>query len=463
MKNYPLIQIARVVVETEGPISIGSGETDVFFDMPIVRDANNLPYLPGTSVAGVLRHLLSPHFDEPTLEEVFGIQRGSDGQVARLIFSSGHLIGSDGQAAEGLLPTDRGLFKDTFLNSLMYRGIEKRDRVRINHRGTYHHGAKFDMNFLVPGARFVFDVKFYGEAHHAVWQKLLSLLASGFVQVGRNTRNGFGKLKVVDLLTTTFDLSKMVDLEAYAKWTGSLNASLPNTQKPAIAATQSTDLLYTLELQPADFFLFSSGKKDGEEGAADISGVRGKRITWKGSAPKIEDAELIVPATSVKGALAHRTLYHLHKLEGLFAGEEWVSDDSEARKKPIAPLFGMAANEKEKEAGYAGALWFSDVYLKSSDEHLVQVAHVSIDPLTQGNIQGALFQEEVVDSAAFPNQIYTLQIRLQPEKVLVEAVKKQVLFAAFEAALSDLASGLLPLGGAVNRGHGRFNGTIKKS
>ena len=52
-----LIQQTRLVIETQTPMAINSGLREVGFDSQLARDANGLPYIPGTSIAGVWRNL----------------------------------------------------------------------------------------------------------------------------------------------------------------------------------------------------------------------------------------------------------------------------------------------------------------------------------------------------------------------------------------------------------------------
>jgi len=48
--------LARLTIEFETAFIIGGGQDDLLFDDVFVADANGLPTLPGSSLAGVLRH-----------------------------------------------------------------------------------------------------------------------------------------------------------------------------------------------------------------------------------------------------------------------------------------------------------------------------------------------------------------------------------------------------------------------
>ena len=472
MKDIRIINLARVTIETTLPLSIGSGHADLFDDMPVALDANGLPFIPGTSIAGVLRSAMRAIYDQEknSIDEKFGFQEGSQGKASSFVFSAAHLLGSKSNVAEGILEKRDNRLADPFLEQLRTRGIERRDRVRINHRGTAVKNAKFDISMLVPGARFVFDIKYLCQSNEdAMWNKVLAALNNKLVRFGRSTRSGFGDFIVLDTKVARFDLANKADLDLYINWTGSLNDPLPNSNSfvvPISGKAENGYDVYTIELIPDDFFLFSNGKKDSTSGEADMSALTGTRIVWNGTNLEFQDEEIVLPAASVKGALAHRTLFHFNRINERYADQMALSEDKEASedewKEPLNALFGFAKDDKTSDqaniTGMAGKLRFSDVYKKVAEQAFAKIAHVSIDRLTQGNIQGALFQEEVVD---LQQEALTFQILLEEKGA--EDYTKDHLLEAFECALDDLCNKRLPLGGGVNRGHGRFTGKWTKS
>ena len=469
MKDIKAIHIARVTIETTLPLSIGSGHADLFLDMPIALDANGLPFIPGTSIAGVLRSAMRNVYghEKNSINHLFGFQEGNKGKASNFIFSSAHLLGSTGIVAEGILEKKGNRFAAPYLQQISVRGIEKRDRVRINHRGTAVKSAKFDISMLIPGARFVFDIKYLSEGNDdGMWKQVLDALHSKLVRFGRSTRSGFGDFAVVQVNVARFNLAKEAELNQYMEWTGGLNDPLPNSEN-YIQPTKNNKgyTAYTVELEPDDFFLFSNGKKDSASGEADMSALRGARIVWNGKTPDFQEEEIVIPASSVKGALAHRTLFHYNRLKGKFADQKAFPEDEEEWKENIRELFGFAKDDKNakanEKAGMAGKLRFSDVYLNVNPvDSFTNIAHVSIDRLTQGNIQGALFQEEVVDFQKEKKNL-KLEILLEESETLDNSEK--ILLEAFEYALDDLCNKRLPVGGGVNRGHGRFTGKCIKS
>ena len=81
--------------------------------------------------------------------------------------------------------------------------------------------------------------------------------------------------------------------------------------------------------------------------------------------------------------------------------------------------------------------------------------HVSIDRFTGGAISGALFNEEALFAGGAQ---FTMEILVRKDA----AAEDPDILKAFENALDDACSGILPLGGGVNRGNGTFRGSWKK-
>ncbi len=65
------------------------------FDSALVTDANDLPAIPGSSLAGVLRHLWRGTYGSHTHDDaLFGYQSGNLGDASRLAISWGALLDS---------------------------------------------------------------------------------------------------------------------------------------------------------------------------------------------------------------------------------------------------------------------------------------------------------------------------------------------------------------------------------
>lgn len=469
--KYTHRYLARFIIEAETPLAIGSGERNVLTDRLVATDVNGLPFIPGTALAGVLRNAVQ-QIDK---NDVFGFQKGSDGKGSRLILSSAQMVGKNGHVIDGLQTID---FLDGFYAH--FQNLPIRQHVRISHKGAAEQGGKFDEQVVYKGTRFCFEMELVGtESDKETWKQLIDEFSNPAFRIGGGTRKGFGAIKVEDIKCKTLNLKLENELNMYLEKTAKLNDKFwiedYNYTKPT---PQSENWIhYEISLTPDNFFLFGSGFGS-EDGSADMSYVTEKVIDWSSGNGVFTDEKVLIPATSVKGALAHRTAFHFNKAKEVYADkfEEpgfcssliqkgyWLPDECkyfDSKKTDdifkmvsegnpaVRTLFGYSANDVN---GQRGKVIFSDIFLseKKNDKQKL-LNHVAIDRFTGGAMDGALFSEEVTAS----KEQFNMEIYVN------ECVSPDYL-KAFECALNDLCTGMLPLGGGTMRGYGCFNGTWTK-
>lgn len=317
--NYNHRFIARITVESETPISVGSGEKGISTDRLIAKDANGLPYIPGTALTGVLRHSFN---SEIFVNDIFG-SGGNDGSGSRLIISSALLVGEDGKTViEGLknINTEAGYYS-------YFNRLPERDHVRMTDKGaadTANHG-KYDEELVHKGTRFVFEIELMGnEADKSSWEVILQQITSPVFRIGAGTRKGFGKLKVIQESSkkSIFDLNKEEGLKGYLQKSSSLNDSTKGWSdllQPIKSKSIPSWKCYSFKLSAKDFFLFGAGFGDDD---ADNKPKTERFFEWETGKPVLTKKEyLLIPATSVKGVLSHRTAYHYNKLKEIFIGD----------------------------------------------------------------------------------------------------------------------------------------------
>ena len=436
---YTYRHIARIVIEAETPIAVGSGRSDILTDSPVVRDINGLPFIPGSSLAGVLRHALGIADDE---KNIFGHHDDNGGEGSRLSVSDAVMIGAEGKAMDGLQPgIDRtGAFYKHFVD------LPIRQHVRIGDKGSAEDGGKFDNEVVLRGTRFVFEMELVSDtADEPTFSDALKQLQGSSFRIGSGTRCGLGKVKVVSMQRRVLNLSIRNDLDAYLRKSSCLADSFDGADEELSVATDSAWNKYVLKLKPLDFFSFGSGH--GDDDVDDVP-VTESVVTWKDGIPSVETGRTLIPATSVKGALAHRTAYHYNKIRGLFAGN---SEAKKGDKNPaVAAIFGKAGDGASADGITRGNILLSDVHASEVKDKVL--THVKIDRFTGGTMRGALFNEKVLYGRG---QEYTLEILVAKDALNGENVRE-----AFEASLHDVCDGLLPLGGGVNRGNGIFTGEL---
>ena len=285
---------------------------------------------------------------------------------------------------------------------------------------------------------------------------VLRELNSQTLRIGSGTRSGFGKIAVKKVVWRKLDLTNSADLEFYLNKSSDLSQPFEGDVFDE-AADSDKWVTYELMLQPEDFFLFGSGFGDED---VDMTPVKEEAIGWdengKPHFKKNDNGDtscVLIPATSLKGAIAHRTAYHYNRLK-----ERYV-DGSDLDKTPkagresevIRELFGYESQDEKFQK--RGNVIFDDIIQCSLPEKVLN--HVSIDRFTGGAIESALFDEKVL----FGNgKSFTTKIMV--DKTALD--KDPDYRIAFECALKDLVDGTLPLGGGVNRGNGCFGGSVKE-
>lgn len=439
---YRWRHVARIVIEAATPLMVGSGDKSVETDSEVAVDANGLPFIPGSALAGVLRHAAGVRPDEASA--LWGYVDGDDGRGSRLFFSEARLIGKEGEPVDGLNPS---VTDDHFYDSLTF-GLPVRHHVRIGHRGTAENAGKYDNRVVLKGVRLCFEVEAIGtdrdDESAAAIADVVGLLSRGDVRFGGGTRSGYGEVKLISATGRTYDLESAADFEAYAALGTRLSASIPGGESIVAAPQADGCEVISLKLRPDSFFLFGAAQTD-LSGDADMMPVTEKVVEWNGGKPTISEAErLLVPASSVKGAIAHRTAFYYNKLKGIWADAGSLADHVGQRNEAVQDLFGYQEEGGSRKL-HRGKVMISDVLLKDGRKDKL-LNHVKIDRFTSGAEAGALFTERVATSDS-------IELKVVIESAAdVKPMSRKALFMA----LRDIAKGMLPLGGGVGRGNGIF-------
>jgi len=434
--------LAQVTLETTTPLKVGSGESDFFTDMPVQKDVNNLPIILGTSIAGALRDKYREI--EKNNDDLFGFQdnRTNTGAGSRVIISNALLCDKDGSVVEGIG------FDSKFLDK--YLTLPLREHTAITDKGIALEHAKFDEEVVFSGSKFKFELEFIADKDFSQeWETLLHILKDETFRLGAGTTKGFGSFNNVKILEKRLDLDKEEELELYINKSSSLNEKnfhwKPFTKTENLSNSYTK---YTLKIEPENFFLFGSGFGDNE---ADMTPVSEKTVMWKDGKGDFTKKKVLIPASSIKGAIAHRTAFHYNKHQ-LQNNQDHtkVGEENDA----VKAIFGHKKEKiKNQEIGSKGKILISDCF-KQKGFQTKTFDHVSIDRFTGGTIDGALFQETTV---AKDDEIYTIKIWLHND------IEEENYVKAFEASLADIKNGMLPLGGMTTKGHGVFSGTLEKN
>lgn len=485
--NKPYRYVARFVVEAKTPIHIGTHQTDFGKTILIARDFNNLPYLPGTTLAG----WLSSQFKENERKELFGEIKDNTAYGSSVIISDGYLLNEKSIAHQALVTE-----KSHFLNR--FNRLPIRDHVRIGHNGAGQDGGKFEEEVVFKGARFKFELKWgANEENDDTWKKLLDCFCAKEIRIGGGESKGYGRIKVIECKTQKFNLTESEGHTSYGDLTVDLNSDaglksydLPNER------ISDYEIDYKLKLNGEDtFFIFSSGIPHAEyENMAQHYSEH--VIEWNGTGAFSPEPKMVIPGTSIKGILAHRVAYHFNKENGQTVesivekdnlpnepmdlpenierlSEEELTDwkvklqdqlrelesSSEVlfskysgkNNQAVKAIFGSETDDSNEDGtGQMGALIIEDIWLDAPEKEIF--THNKIDRFTHGTVQGALYSEETMNV----NELQ-LNIRIRNSKVeqLTDKNGKSYLLY-LKCALKDIKTGQLALSGRSAKGHGRF-------
>ena len=412
--------IAHITFEAKTALKIGSKNADFLQDSPIQKDWNGLPMILGTSLTGVLRK----EFEDEIAKNIFGT--GDLG--SKTIISNALILNEKKEVTESLLLDSK---KSDFLQKFIVLPI--REHNAMNDKGVTKDTGKFDEEVIYKGTRFKFSIEMLNENEDDKnnFFQLLDLLSKDSFRIGAGSSKGFGQIKVIEITYDEF----AVNSDEYTNLSSSLNTKLSKTYEIKEFDDEKY-IKYKLILTPDDFFMFGSGFGDDE---ADMTPVYESVIDYEKK--DLIEEKVLIPASSVKGAISHRTTYYYNLLNDKFINKGGNADIVES-------IFG-AKKDKEKDS-FKGNILISDVYLDKTSSKVFD--HVSIDRFTGGAIDSALFQEKTIAS----KETFILEILINENKV-----KEKVALEAFKKALEDITTGMLSLGGATTKGHGIFTGELK--
>lgn len=446
----PYYYCARVCFECQSPLSIKADDSDPTLDTTLMLDANGNAIIPGTSISGVLRHLYQEKYKDDSLFGTSGIQH-SDNQTSAVKISFGFIHNAQNKPQMGAVTTDRE--SDEILIHLQNEPIIRAQNA-INKYGTVSKGGKFDRSALPKGTRFSFelglsinkDEKEGGKQ----WEQLLGLLSHPKFRLGGLTHRGFGKIEVIDIQERKFDFRKE---ENFNSWKTYQQESWTAHNNLQAQVNESKDKYVKLAVKAEDFWRIGSGNKALEtyDKDPDDKPYTESVIKWEDNNASIQDKIVVVPATGIKGALRHRTLFHLRLLHNDFLDTE--TKEEEAKKyKNLCQLFGDKAEKKTQQG--VGGLFIDDVYLAEYSTPKMMM-HNKIDRFTGGVMNGALFSEELLYQDTLNIPMYFDPYKLKGLDRCTQT--------AFITALKDLCEGRLSLGGGSAKGHGYFTGNSKET
>ena len=378
---------------------VGSGKGEAC-DVELVRDGKGIPYLPFTSLIGVLRHSICPKGHDEELRSFWGYSEGEAGKQSAV-------LGRDLKVCEGKAI------------------VTLRDGIAIDPaNGIVFDQEKYDYEVLEPGIAFdLFLEADYDEKTRVFCEKMLRTirerLESGKIHVGAKTNNGLGRVQLKDAVLCRFDWTKKEDLR---RWFGQ-DFSVPAESNQEPFAEEARELSVEVDLELLHSLIIRSYSDD--PNAPDATHIR-------------SNGKDILTGSGFKGALrgrAWRILKTLGKRE-------------EEAKEILHRLFGNVDDEARSSTALKGKLRVEEVELP----HFVREVQnrIKIDRFTGGTIESALFD--------------SMPLFREEKSKPIEGVRIVVKdYKGWDAGLvllllKDLWTGDLAVGGEKNVGRGVFQG-----
>ena len=271
----------KVKFTLASPLALGSGENDNT-DNDLIRDASGRPYIPASSIAGVVREKLEKNEPLKVKKYLGDVDKNTgDGNASQI---------------ESAI-----IFYDATLTSNDYH-ITVRDSVALDEYKTAKDGAKFDMEVLEPGVGFetYIEQSYTEEREEDYGAEIARVFITDEIVFGGKSMRGYGAIKEVSVDYREFDLTRLSKQENY--WL--LFDIYTNEEwKEYILEKEETALKsrkLTLELK--------------QQGGISIRRYTTRVSSKEGAEPDMEqltvdiNSELVpvIPGTSWAGAIRHR-------------------------------------------------------------------------------------------------------------------------------------------------------------
>lgn len=425
---------------------IGGADVMTLTDQPILKDHLGVPFIPGTTLAGLFRSHLN---------DALGGGDGEDKPIANLL---GCRWGMEDEDQSPLMIEDACMLSEHIVN------MELRDGVKIDAAtGTAEKHKKFDIQLLPSGTRFKlrFELFLKGDRNedHSVLSNFLWLLQElemGRIAIGSRTRRGFGRClsacwtyQHVDLLTAD-GLFQWLGLDGGVPENWPMIEEKPHPEQreaftvqdmarnldvsiPIHAAKNGLEISLTLK-SVGSLLIGSGGHLAEEADSVHLHRINQENNSW----------EPIISGTSLAGILRNRSTKILNTLSN-------QTVDTKVRQF-VDALFGPemgAGNETEPKAS---RVWTEESVIDvHGGAEILRHTRTAIDRWRGGALENMLIQEDALFGG-------TVTLKWGVEQPAAEEI------GLFLALVKDLFTGDLPVGGESSIGRGvlyGLHGTVR--
>ena len=370
--------IATGTLKLLSPLLIGNGsqnEHDVYnVDMPVVADKDGNPFIPATSLAGVLRDI------------VWNLEKEQDKLGTAYIFGTSSDISK--YIKKGDIEEQQSMIS---VNDIILENakISNRDGVSIEAiTGVAKKHHKYDFEVVERGATGNFYIEITVREYHKdvernqkinnLLSQLWSILSNEF-SMGAMTSKGFGRVYVENLIVDTYDFKNNKD--DVIAWLNPDNRQNPLSHKIYRKGERGISYPQDSFVIEAKFTIDGSLLiKDKSFDALLLQAEDNVKAVMKSSCN-----DLLIPGSSIKGVLRHRA--------------EYIADILGASYDMIYSLMGYPSgmkDENDKEIKLRSRLIVNEVYINPRNIQKYNQTRIRIDRFTGGTIDSALFTEQPI-------------------------------------------------------------------
>lgn len=468
MSNQKEIIIGRLVLtgtlKLYSPLMVGTGE-DNHSDNDVLLDKKGKPYIPATSIAGVLSHKIGIKIKDKRSKEL-------QPQSQEFVAINGDINQKDlsdfwGTARDTEEGKTSGKQSEIIVSDAILLNEKRnpiiRDQIRMNSAlGITEGGAKFDYEIVEPDAEFQFKIEIgYTEKKRDFIFRMIktieTLLKNGDISFGAKTANGFGKVKLVEPKYYNYDFSKKENVFGWLERNGKETID-PSTELNKIQPFQIDSSKFKISFTAFIDKSLIIGSSSGDNDADKVHIKSAGRHVLTGSSLK---GVIRNRATKILNTISQKENDEIEKLkENLFGFVEeeidkFDKDGNLIEKRKVRGLLKNKNNERVKTQ--KSKLFVTEEFIKRNNKEInEELQHrIKIDRFTGGTIESALFNSMPI----FCNNDTIVQIN-----ILISDCDEKI-FPNWQSAagllllvLKDLWTGDLPIGGEKNVGRGRLKG-----
>ncbi len=382
-------------LELLSPLIIASGANQLA-DLQLIRDWDDNIIIPGTTLAGNIRHLLNEKIKDKGL---IGKYFGSDDE------KSGHSLFSFFDA--------RALSVNTDI----------RDGVKLNNiTKTAQDTSKYDYEIINTGSLFEFRMEAISRENsdnmviEAILSGIIAILKTSELRIGAKTSRGFGRVKLTETKTLKLEMANQADKQKWIDFSWDNLNKEDSFEANKDLFTKINSFKISVNFTIPDSLIIKSYSTEPD----DVDSVS---LTSNGKP--------IISGTSWTGAIRHALKN---------AGKEL--DKCDEMSELIRKTFGWV----DDRSGNSNNVIPSKVVIDDSTiEKSVMIPYIrnKVDRFTGGVVETALFNEKPV---------YGGSVQLNCEIKNAEGYEKGMMILA----IKELQNGIQTVGGDSNIGRGRL-------